>query len=96
MSKKDKTQQEEPNAKKRSKNKTQSGDKSQPTGGILDILEFDVEQTTTQADEACKDIKLIMKTVLKLEKTLETLQKAVEDNSKKLNKHIASCPMQLS
>ena len=33
-------------------------DNTLPTGGILDLTEFDVEQATTLADDTCKDVKL--------------------------------------
>ena len=93
-SKKDKIQREKP-AKKRCNDRSQPHkDQSQPTGVILDLAEFDFEeQRTTLADEMCKDAKLIKETVRKLEKSLEALQKAVEESNKKLNEHTAICPI---
>ena len=82
-----------PPAKKRCNDRSQRHkDQSQPTGVILDLA----EQSTTLAEETCKDVKLIKETVLKLVKSLEALQKAVEESNKKLNEHIASALLQLA
>ena len=51
ISKNDETQQPTSQMQKRSKDKTQSGDKSQPTGVILDIVEFDIKGPLTCLDE---------------------------------------------
>lgn len=44
--------------KETSRRRKQEGkDKIQPTGELLDLAEFNVEQATTLADETCKDMK---------------------------------------
>ena len=54
-----------------------------PTGVILDIADFDWEtQATTAQDEMCKDVKLLLRTVLKMEKTMAELHTKVEGVSK--------------
>ena len=56
------------------------------TGVILDIAEFDLEtQVTTVQNERCKDVKLLVRTVLRMEKAMTELHTVVEDVSKEVN-----------
>ena len=56
------------------------------TGVILDIAEFDLEtQATTVQDEMCKDVKLLVRTVLKMERAMTELHTKVENVSKEVD-----------
>ena len=46
---------------------------------ILQLEEFDVQQKTTQADEMCKDLKLIVNTVTKMEQSMQVFQKSCQE-----------------
>ena len=41
----------------------------------MQLEEYDDEEKTTQADEMCKDLKLIAHTVTKLEQSMQAFQK---------------------
>ena len=46
---------------------------------ILQLEEFDEQQKTTQADEMCKDLKLIVNTVTMLEQSMQVFQKSCQE-----------------
>ena len=83
------TAEAEPKQKKRRSKKSKDSCLSVPpeaTGVILDIAEFDFEtQATTVQDEMCKDVKLLVRTVLKMGKAMTELHTKVEDVSKEVN-----------
>ena len=56
---------EKPRKRKNRGNKEKESNTPQETGVILQLEEFDEEQKTTQANEMCKDLKLIVNTVTK-------------------------------
>ena len=82
--------------KKNRGNKEKESNTPQETGVILQLEEFDEEQKTTQADEICKDLKLIVKTVTKVEQRFfemqafqkncqEMMEKAIQSMQKKID-----------
>ena len=83
------TAEAEPKQKKRRSKKGKDSCLSVPpeaTGVILDIAKFDFEtQATTVQDKMCKDVKLLVRTVLKMERAMTELHTKVEDVSKEVN-----------
>lgn len=64
----------------RKKNTSSKKALAEPTGLILDLAEFDMAaQKTTIMDEMCKDVKLLLQTVLKMSSTVESLKKDMGD-----------------
>ena len=56
------------------------------TGVVLDIAEFHLEtQATTVHYKMCKDVKLLVRTILKMERVMTELHTKVEDVSKEVN-----------
>ena len=70
---------EKPRKRKNKGNKEKESNTPQETGVILQLEEFDEEQKTTQADEMCKDLKLIVNTVTKMEQSMQAFQKGCQE-----------------
>ena len=70
---------EKPRKRKNRGNKEKESNTPQKTGVILQLEEFDEEQKTTQADEMCKDSKLIVNTVTKMEQSMQAFQKGCQE-----------------
>ena len=72
-------------------------DKQDPTGVILDLAEFDVEaQTTTKEEEMCKDLKLPLKTMMRVHTAIAALDVKIEDLTQKFANHVEECGHQTS
>ena len=74
----DKEAGEKPRKKNRG-SKEKENKTTEETGVILQLEEFDVQQKTTQADEMCKDLKLIVNTVTKMEQSMQVFQKSCQE-----------------
>ena len=75
----DKKVREKPRNKKNRGSKKKENKTPEETGVILQLEEFDKQQKTTQADEMCKDLKLIVNTVTKMEQSMQAFQKRCQE-----------------
>ena len=78
------------------KRKKKTNEKQQkPSGVILDVAEFDEQQSTTREEEMCKDLKRIVHTVTKMEKqvhfAIAALDNKIEELTQKIDRHIREC-----
>ena len=78
----DKEAGEKPRKKNRG-SKEKENKTPEETGVILQLENFDVQQKTTQADEMCKDLKLIVNTVTKMEQSMQVFQKSCQEAMEK-------------
>ena len=75
----DKEAGEKPRKKKNRGSKEKEHKTPEETGVILQLEEFDEQQKTTQGDEMCKDLKLIVNTVTKMEQSMQVFQKSCQE-----------------
>ena len=78
------------------KRKKKTNEKQQkPSGVILDVAEFDEQQSTTREEEMCKDLKRIVHTVTKMEKqvhiAIAALDNKIEELTQKIDRRIEEC-----
>ena len=65
--------------KRRKRNNKTKEKKNEETGVILDLAEFDEAQKTTIAEEMRRDLKKIVENNIKIEKSMEIMQRSMKE-----------------
>lgn len=81
--------------------KKKAKEQKEPTELILELAEFDVEaQRTTREDVMCKDLKLLMRTVTKMDTmvhaAIAALDLKIQDLTEKFDEHIQEFGQRIS